>query len=83
MDYGLYVGHSLEPVFKGTAGECRAHVDELTDEQQQSGWKIVPLPLEPSPLPVDPDLWKRVLVLVSAVGGIMLILVFALWEATR
>ena len=72
----MYVGHSLEPVFKGTAGECRAHVDELTDEQQQSGWKIVPLP-------VDPDLWKRVLVLVSAVGGIMLILVFALWEATR
>ena len=79
MEYGLYVAHSQEPVFVGTAGECRAQVDLLTDEQKESGWTIGPLPVEPSPLPIDPDLWRRVVFLSLAAVGLGALLAWALF----
>jgi hypothetical protein len=79
MQYGLYVAHSKEPEYTGTAGECRAQVDLLSDEQKESGWTIGPIPAEAPELPIDPNLWKRVVVIACVFGVIILILGLALW----
>jgi hypothetical protein len=79
MDYGLYVAHAKKPVYIGTAGQCRAQVDLLTDEQKQSGWTIGPIPEEPSPLPIDPGFPMRVFMCAAVISSIAIILLIALY----
>jgi len=79
MEYGLYLARSPQPVFTGTAGQCRAEVDKLTDEQKSNGWTIGPIPAEPSPLPDDPQFAIRVTLISCFVVGVPVLLATLLY----
>jgi len=79
VDYGLYVARSQDPIFTGTAGECRAQVDTLTDEQKTSGWTIGPIQDVPPPLPSDPNFALRLTLTSAVIVGVPALLALGLY----
>ena len=79
MEYGLYLTNAQYPLFTGTRIQCIGQVKELTDEQLERGWSVVPVPEEPAALPlVDPGATKQIWIISAVSIGLILILVLTM-----